>query len=170
MTIYNNIAKALYVSGMLPLDAKTYFSTLLQLGDLGPGNSQAFVYYEYMLVLCAENGQRYVWKEVDPAYTGGVITENYQYPADVQVNNIDYSQRYFNFVPESAQTFTAVSGLLIFKSPTNDIENQFLEPNDVGMGFFAADKFFTAVYIGGPVIDSSSWEPVTSFNPIALIP
>ena len=71
--VFDYIAKALRTGGQLPLDAKTYFATLTQLKDLGVANSNPYQYYEWMRVVCAENGIHYVWEEVDQNFTGGVL-------------------------------------------------------------------------------------------------
>lgn len=167
--IYDNIAKAFLVAGQFPLDAKTYFPTLAQLKDLGTANSKAFTYYEWMAVTVAENGLSYVWKEVDQNFTGGALDQNFQYPAGVLSNNIDYSFRYFNFVANTPPAPALVAKpYIIFKDfPTNQAD--FLEINDVVIGHFSPELFMTARYLGGPLNQPTSWAKLTETNPKAYV-
>lgn len=173
MIVFDNLAKSFLVSGMMPLDAKTYFPTITELQDLGTANSKAYTYYEYMNVICVENGTEYQWREVAQNYNGGALDNNFQYPINVLASGIDYSLRYFNFVPKTGGSAVGSTGVLvvgdyiIFKGYTNGQKNtaQFLEINDIVMGFFSESVFITAKYLGGSIIDIDSWSVINQKNP-----
>lgn len=167
---FENIAKSLYVAGQLPLDRKTWFPTLTELKSLGVANSKAFTYYEYMKVMVAETGEEFVWKEVDQSYTGGALDQNFLYPANVLSDGIDYSNRYFNFVPANITLNSVIPGLLVFKSPENNINNLYLEPKDVVAGFFGVNDFRWMRYVGGPVSVTTSWADIDGFQPNSFLP
>lgn len=164
---FENIAKSLFVANQLPLDAKTYFVTTTEMQNLGASNYKAYQYYEYMKVLCVETGTYFVWKEVGALGTG-ILEDNFQYPENTITENIDYSNRYFNFVAEGIgeSSTTAIGiGFVILKNPNNDPNNRYLEINDIGLGFFAPDKFGTRIYIGGSVNNDTSWKKIDEINP-----
>tara|TARA_A100000172_G_C3044260_1_gene111873 strand:- start:58913 stop:59428 length:516 start_codon:yes stop_codon:yes gene_type:complete len=164
--IYESLAKGFYLQGMLPLDAKGVFSNLTFLKDLGTDNSKAFTYYEYMKVLCQEDGNYYIWKEVSENSDIGVLDENFQYPENVISDYIDYSNRYFNFVlEEKSQSSSAIAKpYLIMKDWPNNT-GDYLEINDVVRGHFATDKLMEARYKGGSIIDINSWAIIEAYNP-----
>jgi len=169
--IFDSIAKALKTAGQLPLDAKTYFLSLDQMRDLGLADANAYTYYEYMKVLCVENGNYYIWQEVDPLDTNGVLEQNFQYGQNVLSNNIDYSGRYFNFVVETAQNLSNAIGkpYIIYKDWTVN-KADFLEINDVVDGHFSSTLFLRgARYKGGPVNLITSWAVQSDFNPKELV-
>jgi len=164
---FENIAKSLFVANQLPLDAKTFFTTLTEMRNLGVSNYKAFQYYEYMKVLCVETGTYFVWKDVG-VNGSGVILDNFKYPANSITQNIDYSNRYFNFVAEiigPAANTPIANPFLIFKHPDNNPNNQYLESLDIAEGFFAPDKFGKRIYLGGTVTNESSWKKIDEFNP-----
>ena len=122
MGVFEHIAKGLYVAAQLPLDAKAYFPTLTQLKDLGISNYNAFTYYEWLRVTCVETDSEFVWKEVDVLYTGGALDDNFQYPVDTLSNGVDYSNRYFNFVPyapAAGGSEPIARPYVIYKHPNN---------------------------------------------------
>lgn len=163
--VFDYIAKALRTGGQLPLDAKTYFATLTQLKDLGVANSNPYQYYEWMRVVCAENGIHYVWEEVDQNFTGGVLDSNFQYAPSTISNGIDYSSRYFNFVavPEGVAGSPIGKPYIIWKAPGNI--GDFLEIGDVAEGFFGPNDFRKMVYKGGPLSLNTSWANMEKSNP-----
>lgn len=164
--IYEAVVKGLYLEGMLPLDAKGVFSNLTLLKDLGENDKKAYTYYEYMKVLCQEDGNYYIWQEVDQNSEIGVLENNFLYPNNVISDLIDYSNRYFNFViEEKSQSSSAIAKpYLIMKDwPINT--GDYLEINDVVKGHFATDKLMEARYKGGSVIDINSWAVISAYNP-----
>lgn len=164
---FESIAKSLFVRGQLPLDEKTYFPTIEQMKDLGLSNTKAFDYYEFMGCICAENGIKYFWQEVSENFNGGVLDENFLYPEDTISNNIDYSLRYFNFVPQDTSPFAEniAKPYVIYKDIAGGNEADYLEINDVVTGHFNSTLFWTARYKGGPVNDINSWAKITGTNP-----
>lgn len=172
-TIYEPIAKALLIAGMFPLDPKSRFVTLADMKDLGTLGSRAFTYYEMMNSSCVETQTDYQWKEVDKNYSGGVLEENFQYPPNTITDGVDYSMRYFNFVPRHSGTEIGSSGVLvvgdyvIFKGYISGNKNvaQFLEVNDLVMGHFSESVFMTSKYLGGPIININSWAVMEQKNP-----
>lgn len=164
--VYESIAKGFLISAQLPLDAKGLFVDLETLKSLGFQNQLAFTYYEYMKVLCQENGKYYVWQEVASDSTLGIIPFNFQYPNDVITNGIDYSNRYFNFVIENEAQSSASVGMpfLIMKDwPTN--KQPYLEENDCVWGHFNSTTLMLARYKGGSIIDINNWAVIQSSNP-----
>lgn len=169
MALFDNIAKSLYTAAQLPLDAKAYFPTLTQMRDLGVGNNKAYMYYEWMTVTCVEAQGRFVWKEVDVNYVGGVLENNFLYPSGTLSDGIDYSNRYFNFVAETSVqgSGTIAKKYVIFKYPGNT--GDYLEVNDVAEGFFSSTEFKKMRYKGGPVSERASWATIEKINPITYI-
>lgn len=86
------------VTGQFPLDPKTHFNTLEDLGNLGDNNSLAFTYYEGMLAFCQEDNRLYVWRE-QTELEMGVLPTGFVYPVGAVAEGIDYSNRRFNFIP-----------------------------------------------------------------------
>lgn len=118
--VSEDIAKSLRVATQQPLDAKTFFFTLEELKDLGPESYKAYSYYEGMEVFVLENSTKYVWKEISFGDTGE-INQSFAYPPATISNNIDYSERYFNFVKISGSS--NVGGTkLFFLEPSVNIE------------------------------------------------
>jgi len=168
---FDYIAKSLRVAGQLPLDDKTYFKTLALMKDLGLTSSKAYEYYEWMKILCAENGQYYIWQEVAENYEGGILDENFQYGPNTLSNGVDYSSRYFNFVPESEGLVVPAIAkpFIIFKDwPTN--QEDYLQINDLVSGHFSSTVFLNlARYKGGAVNVLTNFATKSSFNPKELI-
>lgn len=168
--VFDYLAKALRTAGQLPLDEKTYFLTIASMKDLGVANTNAYQYYEYMKVLCVETGLYYIWKEVNQNDQSGVLDNNFQYGINTLSNNIDYSNRYFNFVVELSSSGNIAIGkpFVIFKDWTTN-KADFLEIGDVVMGHFSPTLFMTARYKGQAVNLASSWAIQSDFNPKELI-
>lgn len=88
----------LLVPTMIPLDAKVYFKTLLDLANLGPSNSNAFKYYAGMLAFCLETKKFYMWMERPVGYTeNGVLNADFIYPTGLVVDGINYANKHYNF-------------------------------------------------------------------------
>lgn len=88
---------SLSTAGQFPLNGKTRFKTIQELTDLGAGNFKAFKYQEDMIVQCIENHTQYIWREVLPSETGGLLPSSFTYPPGAIADGIDYSNRTFNF-------------------------------------------------------------------------
>lgn len=92
-----NLSTSLETATQIPLDAKAYFKTLSSMTDLGANNFKAFKYYDGLLVLCIENYNQYIWRERKVTDGAGLLNIDFTYPPGVVSNNIDYSNRDFNF-------------------------------------------------------------------------
>lgn len=102
--VTNSIPAPLEVPKQLPLDAKRYFASELELADLGTGNNKAFTYYKNMIAEVA-NGVDYVWREVEVGEENtGMVTTDFTYPANVISNSIDYSNKTYNFFLKTTVT------------------------------------------------------------------
>ena len=93
--------QSLRLASMLPLDSKNSVSTLDELKQLGENNNKAFSYYRGLIVYCNENKTRYEW--TDDLYENGIKKEvlldnDFKYPRGTKVDDIDYSNKIFNFV------------------------------------------------------------------------
>lgn len=117
MSDFNNIPIGLLVPAQIPLDVKVYCPNEATLANLGTNNNKAFSYYEGMIVYCVAEKKRYEWKEALPDLGQGLLTENFVYPNNLQVFNIDYSLKEFNFFlkPETLDLLSLGSGVKIYK-------------------------------------------------------
>ena len=86
-------------NGQFPLDGKTYFAT----EDDVTGrdiDTYAYSYYEGMVIKVVETDTQYEWREEESSgETGGLLDSSFTYPDGLTSNNIDYSNRVFNFFP-----------------------------------------------------------------------
>ncbi len=98
-----NTLTGIFPTGQMPLDAKRYYLTLAELGDLGALDFKAYYYYDRLRVLVLEDNKEYIWrKEAILNETGGVVSTSFTYPANTIANGIDYSGKIFNFFPLSS--------------------------------------------------------------------
>lgn len=89
---------SLKTAGQFPLDAK---SISLSKSDLTTNiNINAYRYYEGMLVKCLEDDKKYIWSERKTPSDKGLLTADFVYPNNTISNNVDYSNRQFNFFEE----------------------------------------------------------------------
>ena len=128
MPDFNDIPTGLRVPTQIPLDVKSYVSTLSDLIDLGVDNNKAFTYYEGFRAYCVENNKTYIWREALPEYGTAVMAENFIYPNDLIVYGVDYSGREFNFyeVPDSI-------------NQNNIVKVIYVNENDLPIGFNEQD-------------------------------
>lgn len=77
-----------------PVDDRLIFADNADLIDLGVGNSNAYKYYEGMVVTQVDALKTFIWAEA----TLGALATSFTYPAGHIVNGVDYSGRSFNFV------------------------------------------------------------------------
>lgn len=104
----NNIPTNLSVASMLPNDPKVWVKSKTQLVSLGTANNLAYIYYDTMRVICADEKEIYEWREEKTVgETGGLVATSFTYPPGLIVNGVDYSNRIFNFfrvlLPEDVQ-------------------------------------------------------------------
>lgn len=118
MNTTNNIITSLLVTGQIPLDAKSVVANSSILTDLGINNYKAYTYYDGLIVYCIEERVRYEWREVSNLIgTPTLLTNNFTYPDNIIVNNIDYSNKQYNFYlkPESINIASTGLGTPIYK-------------------------------------------------------
>lgn len=93
-----NITTGIYPTGQLPLDSKAYAKTLTSLSDLGDNNHKAYYYYEGLIVYSIEDKLFYEWREEKVINeTNGLVVPSFTYPINLIQNEINYSERTFNF-------------------------------------------------------------------------
>lgn len=87
---------SLSTAGQFPLDGKRRFKTISDMQVLG---TNAFKYYEDMIVQCLENHKQYIWRErLDTDKDDdGVIAQDFVYPTGAVADGISYQGRSFNF-------------------------------------------------------------------------
>lgn len=93
---YNDIIKGYRIPAQIRLDAKSSVLNENVLKNLGPGDNLAYTYYEGLQIYCKEEKKTYVWREVVESEIG-LLPTNFIYPVYAPVDNIDYSNRVFNF-------------------------------------------------------------------------
>jgi hypothetical protein len=83
--------------------ADKVFDTLSALSDLGLNNHKAFYYPKGLTVLVLENNKEYIWQETSIIVeqfgdaVNKVLTDDFTYPEGVVVDNLDYSNKAYNF-------------------------------------------------------------------------
>lgn len=115
----NDISKGLRVTTMIPLDIKTRFVTLDEMKNLGEDYNRAFTYYDGLKTFCLEDRNSYIWKEVAFGEKG-VLPQNFVYPPDTVIGDVDYSSKTFNFVIDSGKE--AVSKNTMFIEPSVNLQ------------------------------------------------
>lgn len=87
---------SLETAGQFPLDGKLRFKWISDMKVIG---TNAYKYYEDMVVHCLEDHKDYIWRErlESDNKDSGVLTEDFTYPSGAFADNIDYSGRKFNF-------------------------------------------------------------------------
>ena len=81
-----------------PLDIKPYFATIADAADFGPENNLALSYYDGMFSYCYETRSFYVWSERGPLDERiGLLDDDFIYPSDIVTDQIDYSNKAYNF-------------------------------------------------------------------------
>lgn len=128
MSDYSNILTGLKIPSQIPLNFKEYFASEAVLKDLGISNNLAFTYYKGMTVYCALEGTRYEWKE--SLGSGGLLLADFVYPNAIVVNNIDYSNKSYNFylseISDTNNTYSVSNlgtGVSIYNNSTVVDEN-----------------------------------------------
>lgn len=108
----NDIPAGLRTPTQIPLDAKGYFASQAVAANLGAGNNLAFTYEKGMLAYCALEGSRWEWRE--EAFSGepGLVPTSFTYPANHIINGITYSNKVFNFFPDTPLSGFSVQQLV----------------------------------------------------------
>jgi hypothetical protein len=95
---YSNLPIGLRVQSQIPLDAKQSIASEAALIDLGVNNNLAFVYEQGLVVYCNLESTRYEWREVLVGEElTGLRSSDFIYPQGVVANDVDYSNKKYNF-------------------------------------------------------------------------
>ena len=139
MSAVNNIPTGLLVAAQLPLDVKLYIDSEASLVYLGINNNLAYTYYEGMIVYCVAEKRRWEWREGTVGETG-LLPTGFTYPNGLIVNNVDYSNKTFNFyfVIQNVKITTIGTGMSIY-SGVNILTNthEFFSFRSSGLNIFA---------------------------------
>lgn len=93
----NDIPTNLRVPTQLHLDAKTYIRDETLLQDLGVDDNLAYTYPKGLEVTCIMDRTKWEWKEMEDGDIG-LLSSNFVYPNPWIVDEIDYSNKEYNFV------------------------------------------------------------------------
>lgn len=94
----SNIPTGLNVPSQIPLDTITYSLNEFTLSNLGTDNNLAFKYYKNLIVNCIEENTNWIWREVQEGEENtGLLNIDYEYPYNHIVNNVNYSNKKYNF-------------------------------------------------------------------------
>lgn len=99
MSMYNDIPVGLRVPASLPLDAKLWVKSKVQLQSLGPSNNLAYTYYKGMRIYCADEKEIYEWMPDTEGRSKGLtplLSSAFTYPLGYNVNDINYSGIAYN--------------------------------------------------------------------------
>lgn len=95
---YSNIPTGLKTLSQIPLNTKGNVFSEEILQNLGVNNNLAFTYEKGLIVYCSLEGSRYIWEEVlSGEENTGLLSIDFTYPNGLVVNNIDYSNKKYNF-------------------------------------------------------------------------
>lgn len=97
------LSEGWHVGSQSPIDDRLIFSNALELQNLGVNSQEVYRYYEGMEVYVIDTQKVYRWVESST----GLLAISFTYPSNIIVNDINYSNRSFNFVELniSSQTF-----------------------------------------------------------------
>lgn len=99
MSMHNDIPVGLRVPASLPLDAKLWVKSKVEIESLGPSNNLAYTYYKGMRIYCADEKEIYEWMPVEEGRLRGLtplLSSEFTYPLGYIVNGIDYSEIAYN--------------------------------------------------------------------------
>lgn len=143
-----NTATSFSVSSQAPLDIKRYFVKLSELRDLGQSNNKAFRYYDRMEVDCIETKKKYLWRERTTGDTDGILDIDFVYPNGVKSNDIDYSNKAYNFF-EIIGTESYLSLKDVEDANYNDKRGYRPEvsPSGHGLRLTRSERYFDGYYV-----------------------
>ena len=95
--LYNSRLKGNNVTTMIPNDAKTWVYSKVQLQSIPSNSSVFFTFYDKMRVLCAAESEIWEWREAEENEEGGLMPSNFIYPSMPEINDVDYSNKEYNF-------------------------------------------------------------------------
>lgn len=100
---YGQVGQSWEMSSQAPLDSKSMVNSLLDLTDLGTGNTKPFLYYRGMKIYCHQDRNTYEWTDNLSANQTTLLPNNFTYPSGSTYDNINYSGLEFNFVKIEVQ-------------------------------------------------------------------
>ena len=93
-----NIPTSLKITSQIPLNYKEWVKDEDTLAYLGVDDNLAFTYHEDIEIFCKAEKTLYKWREVqDGEENTGLIPLDFTYPNNLIVDDVDYSNRTFNF-------------------------------------------------------------------------
>lgn len=97
MSMYNDIPVGLRVPASMPLDAKLWVKSSVDLESLGSANNLAYTYYKGMRIYCADEKEIYEWMPVSEAGSlPSLLDDNFTYPSGYNINGVNYSNVAYN--------------------------------------------------------------------------
>lgn len=97
-----NILSGLNIPSQIALDPKTRCINEPTLKNLGIDNNLAYTYYKGLEVTCIEERTKWEWKEVEIG-DEKLLENDFVYPNGLIVEDIDYSNKSFNFAKVSIE-------------------------------------------------------------------
>ena len=129
MANFTNIPTGLKITTQIPLDVKQYSLSESVLSDLGLNNNLAFTYYDGMRVFCQNERTIWEWREVQTGEENtGLLNDDFTYPDNHIVFDIDYSLKVFNFF--LVQTITT-DDIPVISSPNNSVTVTYVTPTTI---------------------------------------
>lgn len=106
MSMYNDIPIGLRVPASLPLDAKLWVKSRVELESLGTDNNLAYTYYKGMRIYCANEKEIYEWMPVREGNSLGLsvlLDSDFTYPTGYIINEVNYGGVAYNLfrVPQA---------------------------------------------------------------------
>lgn len=142
------IPEGFFIHSQLPIDAKLQVNTLAELKDLGTNNEKAFYYYKGIKIECLEDYTTYQWVEVSENNKEGLLNTNFQYPANYFHNNIDYSNKYYNFLAKVSGAGSSTNYTLNLTSNTLEFKKGGVVVNSIDLSFYLDDTNLSRITSG----------------------
>jgi hypothetical protein len=129
MSNSTNIPTGLNITTQIPLDVKEYSLNESVLSNLGLNNNLAFTYYDGMRVFCQNERTIWEWREVQTGEENtGLLNDDFTYPDNHIVFDIDYSLKVFNFF--LVQSITT-DDIPVISSPNNSVTVTYVTPTTI---------------------------------------
>lgn len=93
-----SIPTGLNIPSQIPLDTVRYVLNESALSNLGTNDYLAFIYFKNLIIHCFEENSNWIWREVQVGEENtGLLSVDYEYPFEHEANNINYSNKKYNF-------------------------------------------------------------------------